>query len=107
VEGDYMINQWYLMQFECHIREFTSIDKKLVKALGRDLTDQERKELWQSLFKMLKRPDGSYIYPIPFTNDEDILVLNSHIYAAYEQLGMNVPPTTGIFTSMFPKKDSL
>ncbi|MHA1668941.1 MAG: hypothetical protein ACTSV5_00025, partial [Promethearchaeota archaeon] len=38
VEGDYMINQWYLMQFECHIREFTSIDKKLVKALGRDLT---------------------------------------------------------------------
>ena len=97
-----MVNQWYLMQFECYLLEFKDIENEIVDSEGGiPLTDAERLRLYQALFRMLKDKDGNYVFPIPGEFDAANMAFVERIEECYQVLGMPLPLPDNVWNNLF------
>ncbi|MHA1612804.1 MAG: hypothetical protein ACTSYU_12175 [Promethearchaeota archaeon] len=84
-----LVNQWYLMRFECYLTEIASIEKRIVEHRGSALTEAERIHFYQTLLGAVKDADGNSIFPIPRIDSV------GEITDAYTILGMKPPFSSG------------
>ncbi|MHA1673820.1 MAG: hypothetical protein ACTSYI_09325 [Promethearchaeota archaeon] len=86
-----LINQWYLMRFECYLKEIDGIEKRIVKHRGTSLSAAERLQLYQTLLGAVKDADGNPIFPIPQDPSSGFDNLLYDIECAYDDLNMKLP----------------
>ncbi|MHA1520411.1 MAG: hypothetical protein ACTSRK_09535 [Promethearchaeota archaeon] len=102
--GKMLINQWYLMRFECYLTEIASIEERIVKHRGSALSEVERVRLYKTLLGAVKDANGNPIFPIPRDWSPSNIDLIAKIKDAYSKLAKPpkvMPPPNPLWHQLY------